>query len=228
MRKTIDLIFSLLVAMLVLSACGKATTQAAVSSATPNAAAAAEAMVATIAAQTMQALPSPTPQPTPTEVPFYVTATIWAEEPRIPIVNFHQFAPDTSKKSTDHKVRLEDFWKYMNRLNQAGFTLISVEDWINGDFYVPAGRRPLVFTMDDLFYNNQIRLDENGAPLPDTGLGVAWNFGQEYPEFGFQWALFSNLGDKLYAEPTNPDKDWQDELGNAIAWCLDHDARVYN
>jgi hypothetical protein len=34
------------------------------------------------------------------------------------------------------------------------------------------------------------------------------------------------LGDKLYDKPDDP--AWQDSLARTIAWCLDHDAMVYN
>ncbi len=179
--------------------------------------------------ETQAAIPTETetPIPTATEVPFFLNATVWTEDARVPIINYHQFAPNTSKKSTDHKIRMEDFVAGLDQLNQAGFTLIHLEDWINGDLYVPEGRRPLVFTMDDLFYNNQIRLDENGEPRADTGLALAWEYGQAHPEFGFKWTLFANLGDKWYAEG-DPEGKWKNELTQTIIWCIEHNARVYN
>lgn len=184
-------------------------------------------MASTMAVQTMAAIPTETLIPTPTETPFYLSASVWAQEARVPIINYHQFAPNTSANSTDHKIRMEDFIAGMDALNQAGFVPIALEDWLKGDLSVPEGKKPVVFTMDDLFYNNQIRLDENGVPLADTGLALAWEYGQQHPEFGFQWALFSNLGDKWYAEGDAEGK-WKDELAATIVWCIEHDARVYN
>ena len=211
---------------LLLSACSASPT-AAPTSPPVDIEATALAMAYTMAAETMAAAPTETPIPTPTEIPFFLTAAIWTQDARVPIINYHQFAPNSSKQSTDHKIRKNDFKDGMEALNQAGFTLIHLEDWINGDLYVPEGRRPLVFTMDDVFYNNQIRMDENGQPRTDTGLYFAWKYGQEHPEFGFKWALFSNLGDKWYAEG-DPEGKWKEELAKTIVWCLDHDARIYN
>jgi peptidoglycan/xylan/chitin deacetylase (PgdA/CDA1 family) len=186
------------------------------------------AVAQTSVAETQAAMPpTDAPIPTPTDAPYYLTAQIWAEEPRVPIINYHQFAPNTSKQSTDHKIRMEDFVAGMDALNQAGFVPIALEDWLKGDLRVPEGKKPVVFTMDDLFYNNQIRLDENGVPLPETGLAAAWEYGQQHPEFGFEWALFSNLGDKWYAEGDTEGK-WKEELTQTIIWCIEHDARVYN
>jgi len=167
-----------------------------------------------------------TPLPTPTVTPFYLKVTVWTQEPRVPVLTYHQFAPDTSKFSTDHKVRLADFRAQLESLDKAGFTLVAVDQWINGHVTVPAGRRPLVFAMDDLFYNNQITLGPDGVPDPSTGIGVFWQFYQQHTDFGFKLALFSNLGDKFYANPDKP--DWQEKLAKAIAWCMDHGALVYN
>ncbi len=226
MRKSLQLIVFFLSIALFISACGT-TTPVAPTDAPIDANATALAMAATMAVETMAAIPTATIVPTPTEVPFYLNANIWAEEARVPIINYHQFAPNTSKQSTDHKIRMEDFINGMDALNQAGFVPIALEDWLKGDLYVPEGKKPVVFTMDDLFYNNQIRLDENGVPLADTGLAAAWKYGQQHPEFGFEWALFSNLGDKWYAAGDAEGK-WKDELAASIIWCLEHDARVYN
>jgi hypothetical protein len=140
---------------------------------------------------------------------------------------WHQFAANHAKRSTYMKTRLEDFARQLDALNQAGFTLINLEDWLNGDVDVPPGRRPLAITLDDLFFNNQIRLDENGVPQRDTGLGVAWYYAQEHPEFGFHYTLFANLGDKYYGAGDAAGR-WQDELGRTIAWCQENGAPVYN
>lgn len=223
MKNSVKYILSL---VLFLSACSQTPTSAPLSPPI-DIEATALAMAYTMAAETMAAVRTETPIPTPTEIPFFLTATIWSEDARVPIINYHQFAPNSSEKSTDHKIRMEDFIDGMDALNQAGFTLIHLEDWINGDLYVPEGRRPLVFTMDDVFYNNQIRIDENGEPRADTGLALAWQYAQEHPEFGFKWSLFSNLGDKWYAEGDAEGK-WKEELAKTIVWALDHDARIYN
>lgn len=168
----------------------------------------------------------PTSTPSPTAVPYFLEVTVWREEARVPMLAYHQLAPDISRYSTEHKVRVSDLRAQLKGLNEAGFTLVAVEEWISGNISVPAGRRPLIISMDDLFYNNQITLGEDGIPLPETAIGIFWEFAQERPEFGFRLTLFANLGDKLYANPDNP--DWEEKLARAIAWCLDHGAQVYN
>jgi len=183
------------------------------------------------------------PPASPTESP--VLATVWSKDPSVPILLYHQFAPDATPTpasiksrapdlrlankgnvSTATKVRLSDFRKELDNLYQSGYSLVSFQKWVEGDLELPAGRHPLILTMDDLFFNNQITLQDDGTPSPETGIGILWQFYQEHPDFGFHLALFVNLGDKLYANPDNP--NWQDKLAAAIVWCIEHDAMPYN
>ncbi len=156
----------------------------------------------------------------------HLVATVWEEEPRLPILNYHQFSPESAKFSTAVKTRLPDLQAHLQSLYDSGYSLISLEGWLKGDLHVPEGRRPLIITMDDLFYNNQLTLTEGGDPDPSSGIGVMWEFSEAHPDFGFQLALFATLGDKLYANPSFP--TWEDKLGEAIAWGFDHGAITYN
>jgi len=156
----------------------------------------------------------------------HLVATVWEEEPRLPILNYHQFSPESARFSTAMKTRLPDLQAHLQSLYDSGYSLVSLEDWLKGDLRAPEGRRPLIITMDDLFYNNQLLLTEDGDPDPSTGIGVLWEFSQTHPDFGFQLALFATLGDKLYANPSFP--TWEDKLGEAIAWGFDHGAITYN
>lgn len=170
---------------------------------------------------------SKTPVVTATPVPeFFTKATVFAGDPYVPILIFHQFAADRAPYSTESKVRFSDFQNELSELDEAGFTLIPLQSWLRGDFYVPSGRRPLIFTMDDLFFNNQITLLPDGNPDPNTGIGILWYFSKLHPDFGFSVGLFANLGDKLYADPTFP--DWKMKLAKAIVWCIEHNSIPYN
>jgi hypothetical protein len=171
--------------------------------------------------------PTIEPTMTPTMVPSTpVTATVWERDPYLVILTYHQFAANIAKHSTGLKVRFEDFEHQLNQIYDAGFSLVPLEDWLAGKMVVPEGRRPLILSLDDLYFNNQIRLDENGNPRPDTGLGILWDFYQEHPDFGYSAALFVNLGNKLYANPDDP--GWEMELAKTIAWGMDHDLMPYN
>jgi hypothetical protein len=119
-----------------------------------------------------------------------------------------------------------DFAEELERLYQSGYVTISLERWLAGDTRVPDGKRPVILSMDDTFFRNQIILTPEGSPAKNTGLGVSWEFFQEHPDFGFHWALFANLGDKPYGEGSLAEQ--QIQLANVIVWCIEHDAMVYN
>lgn len=174
--------------------------------------------------RTVTPSPPPSPTATPTTPPFYVTATVWENDPFVPILAYHQFSKNG--RSTATRVRLSDFRAELERLYQSGYTAIPLHRWLAGDLRVPDNRRPIILTMDDLFYGNQIRLGDDNIPSTETGLGVAWEFYQEHPDFGFHWALFSSLGDKTYGDSSNP--EWQLKLAEVIVWLIEHDAMIYN
>ena len=188
---------------------------------------------------TFTPLPTGTATQTPTATPIMLQedATVWTEEPLVPILTLHRFKTDgeTPSDFNGNKLQLEDFRLALLELYDAGFSLVSLDDWLDGEMIVPSGRRPLVMTMDDLFYTNQILLDENGMPEPDTGIGALWQFSQEHADFGFHMALFIVLGDKYFpfdpqysSEPRYAGRDWESELAQTIVWCIEHDAMIYN
>jgi hypothetical protein len=171
--------------------------------------------------------------PSPTMPATYVTATVWTKDPQIPILIFHRFVPLRKGPSNATRMVLTDFNNQLQGLYDAGYSLVSLQDWIEGDLSLPAGRKPLAITIDDAFFGDQISLGSDGIPLANTGLGILWQFAQLHPDFGFKASLFANLGDKYYGNL--PHKDWfefdihwRQSLGDVIAWCLDHNVGVYN
>lgn len=181
--------------------------------------------------------PSPTPLPTatftPTPVPVYLNATVWISDPLVPILTYHRFYPDRYATSTATKTRLKDFKAYLQTLYDSGYSLVALGDWLAGDLRVPAGRKPLILTIDDLFSSDQIFLNPDGSPSLKSGLGLLWQFSQDHPDFGFAVALFYNFGDKHYGSREVGDwwqeaPGWEDALAKAIVWCIEHGAIPYN
>jgi hypothetical protein len=181
---------------------------------------------------------SPATQPVPsapasTAPLTYLAATVWTEDPRIPVLVYHRFIPPSRGVSNPTQVLLADFQDELERLYAAGYSLVSLQDWLEGDLSLPASRKPLAITIDDAFFADQVSIDSNGIPLENTGLGILWAFANDHPDFGFKVSLFANYGDKYYNNL--PEKDWfqfdlewRQALGDAIAWCLDHNVGVYN
>lgn len=182
---------------------------------------------------------TPTITPTATEIPFYLDARVWDETLQIPILIYHQFVPDYMNTDAT-KMRLVEFRDQLQTYYDNGFSLIPLSDWIDGSFIVPDGRKPMVLTIDDLWFGNQIYIQDDGTPSEYSGIGVLWKFSQEHLDFGFHAALFGILGDKYYPEKQVGDSfiaadnvdwysdSWHIKLGNTVAWAMDNGLEVYN
>ncbi len=182
----------------------------------------------------------PTQTPTPTEIPFYVEATVFSGDLQVPILIYHWFIPSHDGETTAMKMQLTEFKNELELFYESGFSLVSLESWVNGTFIVPPGRKPLIITIDDAWAANQLYVEEDGQPSENSGLGVLWNFYQEHPEFGFHAAMFAIYGDKYYAEKQVGDQffvvdnatwttpSWRIKLGNTIAWAMEHGIEAYN
>ncbi len=182
----------------------------------------------------------PTQTPTPTEVPYFVNATFFSGELQAPILIYHWFIPDHDGDTNAMKMQLTEFQSELESLYDNGFSLVSLESWVNGTFTVPQGRKPLIITIDDGWAANQLFVDDSGQPSQYSGLGVLWNFCQEHPEFGFHAAVFAIYGDKYYAEKQVGDQfivvdnaswntpSWRIKLGKTIAWAMDNGIETYN
>ncbi len=162
-----------------------------------------------------------------------VTATVFDEMPEVPILMYHRFNPRSGQRSEQYKVTLSDLDAHLKALYNAGYSLVPLEDWLRGEINLPKGRKPLIITVDDLFYADQISLDANGQPTPYSGIGRIWQFYQDHPDFNFHLALFYNFGDKGYANRFENgtfylEKGWEKDRAEAIAWGIQNGAIPYN
>jgi len=178
---------------------------------------------------------TPTMTPTATEIPVYVVATVWTGELSAPILLYHEFRPNSVEESTATKTRLEDFGNQLQKLYDSGFSLVSLQSWMDGSFVVPEGRKPLVITLDDGIFANQLYINADGTPSTDSGLGLLWAFSKAHPDFGFSAAIFTVMGDKYYADVQIGDRfilgegdAWKDKLGQTIAWGIENGVEPYN
>lgn len=178
--------------------------------------------------------PTPTVTPTPTEIPFYLNATVWSGNLQVPIVLYHRFVPDYMNTDAT-QMRFSDFTAEIQSLYDNGFYLIPLQDWLDGTFVVPVGKKPLIITLDDLWFADQLYINPDGTPSQYSGLGLLWQFSQEHPDFGFAAAGFSNMGDKYYGDKLVGDvfqlgegDAWKTKLGETIAWAVDHGIEPYN
>jgi hypothetical protein len=184
--------------------------------------------------------PTVTITPTPTEVPFFVNATVWTGDPQVPILIYHRFVPDTEENTPTTKIRFSNFQQQLQKLYDNGFSLIPLTSWLDGTFVVPEGRKPLILTIDDFWFADQVFINEDGTPSQYSGVGILWLFSREHPDFGFSVSGFSNMGDKFFADTLLTSEQrfirnsednsaiWRDKLSEAIVWSIENGVEPYN
>ena len=180
------------------------------------------------------ATPAPTPTPTATPVPFYLTANVWSGDLQVPILIYHRFRNDSGTSDSTH-ARYADFKTQLQNLYDAGFSLVSISSWLDGTFIVPEGRKPLVLTMDDGWFADQLFINDDGSPSEYSGIGILWQFAKDHPDFNFAVSINVNMGDKYYADIRTNDwfvisdgNAWKEKLANTIVWALENGVEVYN
>jgi peptidoglycan/xylan/chitin deacetylase (PgdA/CDA1 family) len=187
---------------------------------------------------TATALPTNTPQPsatpTATPVPYLIPATVWESDLQVPILIYHRFGNE-SHDDNSMWVKQSTFKAQLQKLYDAGYSLIPLTSWLDGSFSVPAGRKPLILTIDDGWTADQLYINDDGMPADYSGIGMLWYFTKEHPDFGFAISINVIMGDKQYADLRVGDWNyvsegdaWKTKLGETIAWALDNGVEVFN
>jgi hypothetical protein len=178
--------------------------------------------------------PLPTITPTATPVPFFVTAQVWSGNLQVPVLIYHRFGND-DHAATSMYAPQSVFKEQLQKLYDAGFSLISLSSWLDGTFTVPAGRKPLILTIDDGWFADQIYLDEDGTPSQFSGIGMLWQFSKDHPDFGFHVSINVIMGDKKYGDIRIADwwivsdgDAWKTKLANTIVWAIENGVEIYN
>ncbi|NLX63590.1 MAG: polysaccharide deacetylase family protein [Clostridiaceae bacterium] len=125
------------------------------------------------------------------------------ESGEIPIIMFHRFIEayeeNTEKEFT---TTFAEFEALLQTLYDAGYRLISMEDFIDCNIKVPAGTMPMVFTFDD-GTPGQFNLIEEGGCLkvnPKSAVGIMMAFNEKHPDFGLKGIFYVNMdiGDNTF------------------------------
>ena len=158
-----------------------------------------------------------TPVPSPTETPAITPSPIPEETAKpgdnlvirtdyenflpnesgeIPIIMFHRFI-ETYEENTEkyYTTTFTEFEALLQTLYDAGYRLISMEDFIDCNIKVPAGTMPMVFTFDD-GTPGQFNLIKEGGSLkvnPKSAVGIMMAFNEKHPDFGLKGIFYVNM-----------------------------------
>ncbi len=178
-------------------------------------------------------LPTPTQTPTQTPTPVTLDAIVWVSDPVIPILNYHRFTPNLWDRTSGMVRYLGDLKADLQAYYDSGYSLISLDDLLDGNIRVPAGRRPLILTIDDAYFANQLALNDQGEVSELSAVGAIFQFSNEHPDFGFEIAMFANLGDKYFGNLFTGTwwyvaEGWQESLAQTIARGIERHVYPYN
>jgi peptidoglycan/xylan/chitin deacetylase (PgdA/CDA1 family) len=97
----------------------------------------------------------------------------------VPVLMFHQVLLDGGG---EFDVTPDGLRAQLDRLYREGYRPIRASDLVKGTIDVPAGTTPVVLTFDDAA-SNQLSLDVDGNPEPDTAVGILLEFARLHPGF---------------------------------------------
>lgn len=110
---------------------------------------------------------------------------------RIMIIEYHVIGEEDGRWARSYS----SFRKDLEKLYEAGYVSVSLNDMIRGNIDIPEGKTPVVITFDD-GTPGQFRYIENEAGEivvdPKSGVGVLENFYKDYPDFGLEATFFLN------------------------------------
>ena len=98
---------------------------------------------------------------------------------KVAILEYHNFDEEDGRWTRSPESFYNDLlWLYNN-----DYRPVTVGQYLDMDFPIEKGKRPVVITFDDSS-KGQFRMLENGSIDPDCAVGVMNKFAQDYPDFG--------------------------------------------
>jgi len=135
---------------------------------------------------------APTPVPSPTTKPTAIVVDFSKVHPNelgvIPIMEYHLIG--------DADARWSRSWQHfrgdLERLYQAGYRTVPLQDVIDDRIDVPAGYSPVVLTFDDSSPGQFTLVEQNGKLVPDPhcAVGILDAFYREHRDFGEHATFF--------------------------------------
>lgn len=95
-------------------------------------------------------------------------------------------------KEKDFVRTRENFRKDLELLYEKGYRLISLNDFVNNEINIEAGKTPIVFTFDDGNITDFNIIEENGEKKidPNCAVGILEDFYSKHPDFGLESTFY--------------------------------------
>ncbi len=118
----------------------------------------------------------------------------------------------------------ENFRKDLELLYRAGYSTVSLSDYVAGTMLIPAGRTPVVLTFDDGTEGQFRNVERDGQHVidPHSAVGILLDFYHQYPDFGLEATFFVN------AVPFGDRKTWKDKVAFVIDQGMNIEHHTWN
>lgn len=124
---------------------------------------------------------------------------------RIMIIEYHVIGEEEGRWARTY----ENMRKDLEKLHEAGYVAVSLNDFARGILDVPAGKTPLVITFDDGTQGHFRYIEDEESQLivdPKSAVGILEDFYEDYPDFGLEATFFIN-----YYTPFGQGKELSDK-----------------
>jgi len=106
---------------------------------------------------------------------------------RIPVLEYHNIAETEGRWARS----IENFRSDLEFLRNNDYHLITVRNFMSGDFDVPAGKKPVLMTFDDGLLN-QFEILDDGSIDPNSAVGMMEDFCLKYADFNCTAIFYLN------------------------------------
>lgn len=132
---------------------------------------------------------------------------------RVPVLEWHEVGEPGGQLS----ISRDAFWSELERLYQLGYRPVTLAEFSDGIFPIPAGTSPVVLTFDDGF-KEHLTLDGD-RPRPDSVVGMLGDFAQTHAGWRATAAFYVYWPAPFGDRRTAPAK---------LRWLVDHGFELGN
>lgn len=149
----------------------------------------------------------------------------------VPIFMYHNIIPDDAPRDSSVDPFMyrtyDEFWGDMLWLYEHDFYLVGMNQLVSGNYDIPLGKHPVVFTFDDgTSLHMSATEDANGNLVvdPNCAVGIMERFYAEYPDFG-RGAHFGLVPGNKFSWPAN---DQDDLFEKKVHWMIERNYEIGN
>lgn len=143
----------------------------------------------------------------------------------IPVIMYHAIL---EKAPSAYQRTIEGFKKDLAYMYEHDFVTLSMQDYVNFNIDIPAGKTPIVITFDDGeagTFDLVKKEDGTYAPRENTAIYLMEEFYKEHPDFGKNAILYINGHAGTF---NDSDTDKSIPLEDKIKWLFDNGYEVSN